>query len=205
VTFDVSSGPSAAGELYVPKSPTVSHRNRYLAILLVAIVAIAVVAGAYFLGVFGSSKPAWEFNGAYGTYSGETAYLNVTFNLTIRAQVVDFNSSAVQMLSYYILKYGTHSSTNQTIRWDPVTSNGTIGFAGPSGWTLSRTYDTTRFVSGATYTCKAYEYTKGNAVITSYVDKSVGFPVEFTYTASPVKGSTISLDLPLVKTNISAL
>jgi len=201
----VSSGTSAGGELYVPKSPTVSHRNRNLAVLLVVIVAVAAVAGAYFLGVFGSSKPAWEFDGAYGTYSGETTYLNVTFNLTIRAQVVDFNSSAVQMLSYYTLKYGTHTDTNQSTRWDPVTSNGTIGFAGPSGWTLSRTYDTTRFVSGATFTCKAYEYTKGSTVITSYVDKTVGFPVEFTYSASPVKGSTVSLDLPLVKTNIGGL
>ena len=201
----MSSGPSAGGGLYVPRSLTVSHRNRNLAIVLVVIVAVAAVAGAYFLGVFGSSKQAWKFDGAYGTYSGETTYLTVTFNFTIRAQVVDFNSSAVQILVYYTLKYGTHTDTNQSTRWDPLAPNGSISFAGPLGWTLSRTYDTTRFVSGATYACKAYEYTKGSTVITSYVDKSVGFPVEFTYAATPVKGSTISIDLPLVQTNISGL
>jgi hypothetical protein len=202
----VSSGsPEGGGALYIPP-PVPSHRNRNLAIVVVVIIAVAAVAGVYFLGGFGSSKKQpWLFTGAYGTYSGETSYLTVTFNFTIRVQVTNFNSTDVQTLSYYTLRYGTHSDTNQSTQWHQLNSSGGINFAQPSEYTLSRTYDATRYVSGNTYDCTAYEYTKGKATLTTFVSNSVGFPVEFTYSATPAKGSTISIDLPLVQTNISGL
>jgi len=167
---------------------------------------VAAVAGVYFLGGFGSSKKEpWLFDGAYGTYSGETSYLTATVNFTIRVQVINFNGTAVETLSYYVLKYGTHDDTNQSTRWHQLNSSGGIDFTQPSGFTLSRTYSTTRYVSGNAYDCAAYEYTNGRTMLTAYVSDSVDFPVEFTYASTPVTGTSLSLDLPLVQTNISGL
>jgi hypothetical protein len=200
----VTSGSGAGGEpIYVPPR-VASHRNRTLAIVVIVIVAVAAVAGAYFLGVFGSSRQAWLFDGAYGTYSGETTYLTVTFNYTIRVQVINYNSTYVETLDYYTIKYGAHTDTNQTTHWHVLTSNGGINFAQPTEYALSGTYSTTRYVSGDTYSCTAYVYTKGGNTLTMFVSNSVGFPVEFTYSAALV-GGKISIDLPIVQSNISGL
>jgi len=196
---------SVGDSIYSPP-PGPSRRNRNLAIVLVVVIAVAAVAGVILWGAFDSSKKQpWLFDGAYGTYSGETSHLGLTFNFTIRVQVINFNSTAAEFLSYYNLRYGTYSDTNQSTRWHQLNSGGGIDFAPPSGYTLSRTYDTTRYVSGNTYDCTAYEYTKGRTTITAYVSNSVGFPVEFTYLQTPATGGAISLDLPLVQTNISGL
>ena len=201
----MSSGSQQGGPVYTPP-PVPSRRIRPLTILIIVMIAAAAVAGVYFLGGFDASKKQpWMFDGAYGTYSGETTYATVTFNFTIRVQVIDFNSSAVDTLSYYTLKYGTHDDTNQSTQWHQLNSSGGIDFTQPSGYTLSRTYSTTRYVSGNTYDCTAYEYTKGRTTLTAYVSNSVDFPVEFTYTSTPATGTTLSLDLPLVQTNISGL
>jgi hypothetical protein len=201
----MSSGSQQGGAVYTPP-PVPSHRIRTLAIVIVVITAVAAVSGVYFLGGFGSSKKQpWLFDGAYGTYSGETSYLTATFNLTIRVQVINFNSTAVDTLSYYTLKYGIHVDTNQSTQWHQLNSSGGIDFTQPPGYTLSRTYSTTRYVSGNTYDCAAYEYTKGKTTLTAYVSNSVDFPVEFTYSSTLATGSTLSLDLPLVQTNISGL
>jgi len=193
------------GPVYTPP-PIPSHRNLGLAIATVTIIAVAAMAGVYFLGGFGSSKKQpWLFDGAYGTYSGETSYLTVTFNFTIRVQVINFNSTAVETLSYYNLKYGTHTDTNQSTQWHQLNSSGGIDFTQPPGYTLSRTYGTTRYVSGNTYDCTAYEYARAKTTLTAYVSNSVDFPVEFTYSSMPATGGTLFLDLPLVQTNISGL
>ena len=200
-----SGSPGVGGAIYCPPSVP-SHRNRSLAIVIVVIIAVAAVAGVYLLGVFDSpKKQPWLFDGAYGTYSGETTYMTINFNFTIRVQVIKFNSTAAEFLSYYTLSYGTHTDSNQSTRWHPLNSSGGIDFAPPSGYTLSRTYAATRYVSGNTYYCTAYEYTKGRTSITAYVSNSVDFPVEFTYSSKPVTGSTLFLDLPIVQTNISGL
>jgi len=201
-----SSSPQEGGSpVYAPPSAP-SHKSRIVVIAVVAIIAVAALAGAYFLWGFGApKKDPWLFDGAYGTYSGETTYLTVTFNLTIRVQVIDFNSTAVETLSYYTLKYGAHSDVNQSTQWHQLNSSGGIEFTQPSGYTLSQTYSTTRYVSGSTYDCTAYQYTKGRTTLTAYVSNSVDFPVEFTYTSTPAVGAALSLDLPLVQTNIGAL
>jgi len=167
---------------------------------------VSALAGVYFLGGLDSSKKQpWLFDGAYGTYSGETSYLTATVNFTIRVQVINFSSTAVEILSYYTLEYGTHDDTNQSTRWHQLNSSGGIDFTPPSGYTLSRTYSTTRYVSGNTYDCAAYEYAKGRTTLTAYVSNSIDFPVEFTYASTPITGTSLSLDLPLVQTNISGL
>ena len=194
-----------SGAVYAPP-PVPTHRSRIVAVVIIVVIAVAAVAGVYFLGGFGSAKKEpWLFDEAYGTYSGETSYLTVTVNFTIRVQVINFNSTAVDTLSYYTLSYGTHSNTNQSTQWHQLNSSGGIDFTQPSGYTLSRTYSTTRYVSGNTYDCTAYEYVKGKTTLTAYVSNSVDFPVEFAYTSTPATGGTFSLDIPLVQTNISGL
>ena len=193
------------GAVYAPP-PVPSHRSRNLAIVVVVIIAVAAVAGILLLGGFGNSKKEpWLFNGAYGTYSGQSSYLTVNFNFTIRVQVIEFNNTAVDTLGYYTLKYGTHVNTNQSTQWHQLNSSGGIEFGQPSGYTLSQTYSTTRYVSGNTYDCTAYEYIKGKTTLTAFVSNSVDFPVEFTYTSTPTTGGTFSLDIPLVQTNINGL
>ena len=189
--------------VYAPP-PVPSHRNRGIAIVIVAIVAVAAITGVYFLGGFGSSKKQpWQFDGAYATYSGEMS--NPSINLTIRVQVINYNSTAVDTLSYYNLKVGTHVNENQSTQWHQLNSSGGSDFTQPSGYILSRTYSTTRYVSGNTYDCTAYEYTKGRTTLTAYVSNSVDFPVEFTYASTPVNGATFFIDLPIIQSNISGL
>jgi len=193
------------GAVYAPP-PVPTHRGRIVAVVIVIVIAVAAVAGVYFLGGFGSDKKEpWLFVGAYGTYSGETSYLTVTVNFTIRVQVISFNSTAADTLSYYTLGYGTHSGTNQSTQWHQLNSSGGIIFTQPSGYTLSRAYSTTRYVSGNTYDCTAYEYVKGKTILTAYVSNSADFPVEFTYTSTSAAGGAFSLDIPIVQTNIVGL
>lgn len=181
-TSRVTFGSGAGGEpIYVPPR-VASHRNRDLAVVVIVIVAVAAVAGGYFLGVFGSSKQAWLFDGAYGTYSGETTYLTVAFTYTIRVQVINYNSTYVETIDYYTIKYGAHTDTIQTTHWHVLNSNGGINFAQPTEYAL----------------------TKGGNTLTMFVSNSVGFPVEFTYSAALV-GGKISIDLPIVQSNISGL
>jgi len=189
--------------VYTPP-PVPSHRNRKLPIIIVLIIAVAAVAGVFLLGGFGSpKKQPWQFDGAYATYSGDMS--SPAVNLTIRVQVINYNSTAVDTLSYYNLKVGTHVNENQSTQWHQLNSSGGIDFTQPSGYTLSRTYSITRYVSGNTYDCTAYEYTKGRTTLTAYVSNSVDFPVEFTYSSTPITGATYLLDLPIVQSNISGL
>ncbi len=166
---------------------------------------MAAFAGAYFLGLFGhSSSRPWLFKGAYATYSGRTMYLTFAFNLTIRVQILDFNSTAVETLSYYSLNSSIFSSANQTTHWSELTSS-TYSYQTPSGFNLSRTYDTTRLVAGNAVACTAYEFRQGNTTLTEYLSNSVGFPIEFTYSSAIPSGGTLSMDLALVRTNIPGL
>jgi len=198
------------GDLESPpvEPPRVSHRKRNLALVLALLILVAAFAGVYYLNLFGSSKQPWLFKGAYGIYSGQTTFLAQTINFTIRLQIVDFNSTQVEMLTYYSLKTPSSTDTNQTTSWNKLSSN--LDYSGPLGLTLSRAYNTTRLVGLNTIDCTAYEYsgtTQGvNSDLTAFVSRSVGFPVEFTLSVTAAQSSTnLTLDLALVHTNIPGL
>jgi len=192
-----------------PAPVPVSHRNRTLAIIAIVVIAVAIFAGAYFAGLFGSSSKPWLFKGAYATYSGETSYSGATYNFTIRVQVVDFNSTAADLLYYVNFGSSSSSYTNQTTQWTKFSPIGGIIPLAQPDFSLSRTYDTTRLVGDNTYDCTAYEHTAqsngATGTITAYLSNSAGFLIEFTYSVSGSSGTTISIDMPVTHTNISGL
>ncbi len=200
-----SSNPNETAGSTSSQPPKVPRGNRNVAIAIAVIVVVAAFTGAYFLGLFGhaSSRP-WLFKGAYATYSGETAYLTIVFNFTIKVQILDLNSTAVETLSYYSLNSSIFSSANQTTHWSQLTSN-VYSIQTPSGYNLSRTYDATRLVVGNAVACTAYEFKQGNTTLTEYASKSIGFPIEFAYSSALPSGGVLSLDLALVRTNIPGL
>jgi uncharacterized protein (UPF0333 family) len=166
------------------------------------VVVVATISGAYFLGLFASSGPPWLFKGAYATYSGETTYLSYTFNMTVRVQILDFNSTYVKTFTYFSIQSQLGSQNNQTTSWNKRSSE--LNYTAPTGYTLSKTYDTTRLIAGNAVDCTAYEYTQGTTTMTAYISKSIGFPEEITFYETS-SGTSISIDLTLVHTNIHGL
>jgi len=126
--------------------------------------------------------------------------LTVPFNVTIGFHVVNFNSTHVEVLTYYSVQSKLGSRTNQSSQWEKLSStfNSTI-----PGATLVRQYDTARLIGSNAIDCTAYEYSEQGATVTAYVSNSVGFPVELTFQFT--SNGNLTFDLPIVHTNIPGL
>jgi len=188
-----------------------SHRGRNLAIVLIVILALAAVSGAYLLGAFSPpNKYPWLFKGAYATYSGQSTmtgiFANTTGIATFSIQVLNFNSTHAQMQYNFSGGIGSQSSSNQTIRWVKLSPSFVEVNSTQTNSTLVRTYNTSVNISGKTINCTAYEFELfSNENSTVCISNSVGFPVEFTLLESIPFGGTFSYNLQLVRTNISGL
>jgi len=175
----------------VPTSKT--RRN-----VLVALVVIIVVGGlgsAYALGAFNQSqKPSWLFQGAYVTYQGKTQVLLSTINVTVRFQILSFNSSKVQILEYY----SVGGSTNQTTTWYPYSQKGPYNL----GQTCMTSTTTTRLVNGMTYNGLIAEKCTADTTTTTdyYASENAPFAVERVITFD-----SLSVDLVVTSTNISGI
>jgi len=190
-----------------PAPAAVSHTKRNLAILVVAVVALASVGTVYYSGFLNSSplsnggKPVWLFKDAYATYAAQTTIETMRINFTIRIQIVDFNSTAVEENDSTWLRNPLPLFSNHTTAWVKLSS---ASVNTVSGFTLSGTSQTTRTVGGKTYDCTAFQYTSGVVTYVFYQDNKVGFPVEITL-SEPLGGVTFTYDLLLVHSNIPGL
>jgi len=173
-----------------------------LKIIAIAIVIIAIIIGA-FLTYWWLSKPqtAWLFKGAYATYKGTTSSIMMSMNLTIREEVVDFNSTHAKLLTTTKIEMpymGSMEYENTTCV--DLSKNDFM----MEGANMTKTYEADVNVEGlGNKRCIVYEYKLDSSTMTVYVDKGIGWPVKFKYSMSGFYAYIF--ELKLTETNIPRL
>jgi len=144
------------------------------------------------------SSPTWLFVGAYVTYSGTTT---LGGNITVKDQIVTFNSLKVELLTYSL----ADGIQNQSTSWDPYSS---AGINNTAGETLISKTNTARLIGGTNgkvYQVNAVAWRDSrNNTITDYFVGSESWPIEETAIGSGAY-QFISYDIFLVGTNIPGL
>jgi hypothetical protein len=86
-----------------PSPETKAKPKSRMKIAAISVIIIVIVIGA-FLAYWLFLRPrttSWLFKGAYATYKGTTTLLSyMTMNITIRQEVVDYNSTHAKLLTF---------------------------------------------------------------------------------------------------------
>jgi hypothetical protein len=178
--------------------PKSSLKIAALALVVIAVVVSALLAGILFLKPSGQS--AWLFKGAYAKYAGSASLYSVSIDFTVRQEVVDFNSTHVKLLMSASL--GT-SVENETTMWVPLSNN---VYTVESG-TLVNSYEAKNmyFTGIGNRDCIVYEYTTDGPTMTIYVDKQIGWPLQMKLSMTGEGSVSLELEINLVDTNIPGL
>ena len=195
----------------ISSSTTVAPpKSRIKLIAVIAIVAVAVIVGAFLTSTFLSSPQghnAWLFKGAYAEYEGTTSIdiFNVTvyFSITLRQEVVDFNSTHAQLLTSVSMDTSLSApEENEVIIWVDLSKNQyQIDEA-----TLVETYEANLpFGDFGNRDCIVYEYATEGPTLTLYVDKQIGWPLKIKIGMAGEGDLSLDLDIIIVETNIPAL
>jgi len=180
-------------------------RRRWL-IAAVVVIVIVVVAGVFAYWWLSrpppSSQAAWLFDGAYATYSGQTTVLTVSVNLTMRLEVVDYNSTHAKLLTYMKMT----SSVMAPVEWQNTTWTDlrTASYE-VEGYDLAYTHEGEVYIEGlGTKHCMISKYVSPDITMMYYVDKETEWPlkIEFTITEDSM---SMDFDLTLKETNIPGL
>lgn len=185
----------------IPPPPPKKPRSRSV-IVVAAIIIIAVVWGCFlYYWVALRPRTVWLFKGAYATYEGNAVVSFVSLNVTIREEVVDFNNTHAQLLTYFRMTSSiTGTLENQSTTWVDLYENE----YSPEGANLTRTYEDYVYVENlGTRHCIVFEYEDSGTAMTIYVDKEIEWPVKMTF--GMTGQSAFSIDLNLVDTNIPGL
>lgn len=181
-------------------------RRRLWLIVAVAVIVIVVIAGVFAYWWISrpapASQAAWLFDGAYATYSGQTTVSIVTVNMTMRLEVVDFNSTHAKLLTYMKMESNMMApiETQNTTWADLRTTSFEV-----EGYNLTQTREDDVYIEGfGTKHCMIYEYSGPGMTMTYYVDKEIGWPLKMEFSVSE---GTIDMDfnLTLKETNIPGL
>ena len=170
--------------------------------VIIAVAIIAVVAGALLVyWWYSRSQTAWLFKGAYATYEGTTTVSFIPVNMTVREEVVDYNSTHAQVLVFMRMESSlTGPIEQQNTSWIDLRKNEHE----IEGATLTRTYEDHVYIEGlGTRLCTIYEYMDDNSTWTYYIDKAIGWPVKLKLVTTGL--GAFSLDLILKETNIPGL
>lgn len=144
--------------------------------------------------------PPWLFPGAYATYSGVTASDLVPINITLKIQVVTWNDTSVETRSDFLFRSSIYTAENESTGWASVAQAFT---AQSPDFTFAKSFNSTQQLVGvATCNCVAYLYVSGNTTLTVYVGKGSVVPVEVLYTDSSTALGRMTLDMPVVRSNI---
>lgn len=209
----------------------VAHpKSRVKLIAIVAVIAVSVVVGAFFVSAFISVPPegqdVWLFKGAYATYVGSTTMtaddiglsdMSMSFDFivdfNVRLEVVDFNSTHALVSTSYRMSMSSslggmdeETVENESSTWVPISQMSFMNSF--EDVNLTRSYGSTVNIPGfGTRTCMVYEYALSNEglAMTVYVDKAIDWPLKMSVSMTGVSPVTFSLDINLVETNISAL
>jgi hypothetical protein len=186
------------------QTPLAAGRSTARLVTVIAVIAVAAVGGYYGYGyVSRLAQPTWPFKGAYAEYGANGTALLFPYQVSIRLEVVDLNSTATQFLTTYKFTLAGQTHQNSSTRWVKSASGATTSPFTPT-MTPGRVYNTTVSISGKTFDVTAYEYGAQAAVTTIYVSKQVPLPVQFKFTAgTPPALFTISINL--IGTNVPQL
>jgi hypothetical protein len=179
-------------------------------IAVIAVAVIAVVIGAFLVTAFLSQpqgQSAWLFKGAYAEYEGTTSMdvfsVTVSFSITLRQEVVDFNSTHAQLLTSISMDTSlSEPEESETTVWVDLSKN---QYQIDEG-TLVNMYEANLPFEGfGNRDCIVYEYATDGLTITIYVDKQIGWPLKMNIGMIGEDDLSLDLDINLVETNIPAL
>jgi hypothetical protein len=172
------------------------------------LVAVCLVTGAIlvsFLGPNHVGQNSWLFKGAYAKYQGDTSIMGLTFNFSMRLEILDFNNThALMSTSFKMQSSLGEIAENENATWvelsNPQFSNAF------SECNMTAKYDSTiDFGELGTRSCTVYEYATDGPTIIVYVDKTVGWPLKIRATMSGEDAISVSIDINLIETNIPGL
>jgi hypothetical protein len=205
----------------ISSSTTAAHPKSHVKLIaVIAIVAVAVVVGAFLVSAFTSTpqgQDSWLFKGAYATYEGSTSVssgdmglynMSVSIDFTVRQEIVDFNSThALVSTSFQMSSSFGETVADKNSTWVPLSQAGFMNAFDESN--LTKSYESTVNIAGfGTKTCMVYEYAISDEglTMTVYVDKTIGWPLKMTISMTGENSiGNLSLDINLVETNIPAL
>ncbi|MCW3997465.1 MAG: hypothetical protein NWF10_02730 [Candidatus Bathyarchaeota archaeon] len=148
-------------------------------------------------------KNSWLFIGAYAKYKGTTSLLSMNFNVEMRQEVIDFNTTHAELLTYLSLNsdFGESEETNTTVWIDLEENHYEIDES-----TLTNKYETTEtFEKFGIRECIIYEYSTDGPTIFVYIDKQIGWPLKMNIEFTGEDDVNLSLDIELTETNIPEL
>jgi len=204
LSFRATETPSSEA---APTPPEVvpKPRKRWLIVAVVVIV-IVIVAGvfAYWWLSRPPSRASWLFDGAYAEYAGQTTVSFVSLDLTMRLEVVDYNSTHAKLLTYMKME----SSVMQPQEWQDTTwadlRTATATYE-VEGYDLEDMHEDDVYIEGlGTKHCMIYEYSNSGLTMKFYIDKEIGWPLKMEYTAIQ-DSMSMDFDLTLKETNIPGL
>ena len=153
--------------------------------------------------VISGNQNSWLFKGAYARYEGTTSLLLMTFNVEMRQEVKDFNSTHAELLTSLSLNsdFGDSEESNTTIWVDLEENQYEIEEA-----TLTNKYETTEtFEKFGTREVIIYEYSTDGPTILVYVDKQINWPLKMSMELKGEDYINLNIDIELVETNIPEL
>ena len=150
-----------------------------------------------------SDKNSWLFKGAYAKYKGTTTLMFMSFNVEMRQEVKDFNTTHVELQTFlsFDSDFGESEETNATVWIDLEENNYEIADA-----TLTNKYEITEtFDKFGSRECVVYEYSTEGPTILLYVDKEIGWPLKMNMEITGEDDINLSLDIELTETTIPEL
>ena len=186
----------------VEAKPKSSLKIAAIALVVIAVVVSALLVGILFLKPSGQS--AWLFKGAYAKYEGSATVILLSFDFSIRQEVVDWNSTHAQLK----VSVSMDSSLSEPVEsdqtmWVDLSKNLYM----IENATLVNSYEANNlYIEGVgTRNCVVYEYATDGPAMTIYVDKAIGWPLKMQISMTGEESVSLELDINLVETNIPGL
>jgi hypothetical protein len=149
------------------------------------------------------SPTSWMTKGTYAVYQGQAEVLSISIDFNARMEVVDLNSTHVEISTSFDMDSSFGSSENTTSMW---VSREEMNFQ-PEGLNLSSSYTTQITLPNlGTRNCIVYQYSDQDFSAAYYVDSTLQWPLKMVMT-SPTSddGQSYNMDINLVDSNIPGL
>jgi len=150
-----------------------------------------------------ASPTSWMTKGAYATYEGQAEILSISIAFNAHMEVIDLNSTHVNIETSFDMDSSFGSSENTSSIW---VSREEMNFQ-PEGLDLNSSYTTQITLPNlGTRSCIVYQYSDQDFSATYYVDSALQWPLKMVIT-SPTSddGQSYNMDVNLVDSNIPGL
>ena len=167
---------------------------------IIATVGMCAIVFAYSLpAFFPAAKPVWLFEGAYAEYEGEATFLSIPVAMKARLEVLDFNSTHVEMSGRFIYEVlGFRNETTYGPTWVPLEDS-----PHPLNVTPIEVYSGEAYIEGlGVRECRVYVFEQDGLEMRLYIDDQIGFPIRISVDLGILP---LSIELELVESNIPGL